>query len=198
MKKNITVCIIDVNRFFAQGIQHILVPHFQRQGQGVRFVDEQEAARADLVFRSVPKGWPLKLCHPGEPGKLVAPVYIAIRATKTGRAHYCWRELGSLSRHSRPQMLLALVDEGLKVQGKPVPPALCPCCMSLSLTEREVEVMRYMSWELTPKSLPWYLNISHKTVSSHKRAVMRKLGFRRNAELYHWLRLGGLDQIKRP
>lgn len=195
MKISITVCILDANRFFALGIQHILMPHFQRQGQGVRFVDEQEAARADLVFCAVHRGWPLQLCHPCKP---VVPVYIAIRATKTERARRCWRELGSLSRHSRPQMLLALVDEVLKVQGEPVPPALCPCCMSLSLTEREVEVMRYMSWELTPKSLPRYLNISHKTVSSHKRAVMRKLGFRRNAELYHWLRLGGLDQIKRP
>lgn len=198
MKKTITVCILDANRFFAQGIQHILVPHFQRQGQGVCFVDEQEAARADLVFRSVRKGWPLQLCRPGEPEKPAAPVYIAIRATKTERTRHCWREQGSLWRRACAQMLLALVDEGLKAQGKPVPPALCPCCMSLSLTEREQEVMRYMSWELAPKSLPQYLNISHKTVSSHKRAVMRKLGFRRNAELYHWLRLGGLDQIKRP
>lgn len=198
MKKTITVCILDANRFFVQGIQYILVPYFERQGLGVCFVDEQEAARADLVFHSVRKGWPLQLCRPGEPEKPLTPVYIAIRATKTERTRYCWRELGSLWRDSRPQMLLALVDEGLKVQGKPVPPALCPCCMSLSLTEREQEVMRYMSRELTQKSLPQYLNISHKTVSSHKRAVMRKLGFRRNAELYHWLRLGGLDQIKRP
>jgi DNA-binding CsgD family transcriptional regulator len=197
MKKTITVCILDVNRFFAQGIQHILELHLQHEGQGVRFVDEHEVARADLVFRSESKGWPLKLCHAGQQDKPVASVYIIIRTTSTERAGYCWREQGSLSRHSRPQMLLALIDEWLKLESKPLPPALCPCCMSLSLTEREVEVMRFMSWEMTPKSLPRYLNISQKTVSTHKRAVMRKLGFKRNTELYHWLRLGGLDQIKR-
>lgn len=198
MKKTITVCIQDDNRFFAQGIQHILLSHFQRLGQGVRFVDPQQAACADLVFCSVRKGWPLQLCRHCVPGKPVVPVFIAIRATQHIKSARCLREQGSLWRRARPQALLTLVDKGVKAQGNPVPPALCPCCMSLSLTEREQEVMRYMSWEMTPKSLPQHLNISHKTLSSHKRAVMRKLGFRRNAELYHWLRLGGLDQIKRP
>ena len=32
------------------------------------------------------------------------------------------------------------------------------------------------------------LDISVKTVSNHKMSVMRKMGFRRNAELYGWLR----------
>lgn len=195
MKKTITVCILDANQFFVQGIQYVLVPYFQRQGQGVRFVDEQEAGHADLVFQSVLMGWPLQLCRSGAPEK---PVYIVTRSMKTERARYCWREQGSLWRDSRPKMLLALVDEVLKVQCKPVPPTLCLYCMSLSLTAREQEVMRYISWGMTQNSLPQYLNISQKTVSSHKCAVMRKLGFRRNAELYHWLRHGGLDQIKRP
>lgn len=198
MNKTIAVCIQDANRFFALGIQQILLTYFQLQGQGVRFVGESEAASADLVFCAVHKGWPLQLCRYWVPGKPVAPVFIAVRATQSNTTNKCLREQGSLWRRARPQALLVLVEQGLKEREKPVPPALCPCCMSLALTEREREVMHCMSWAVAPKNLPQQLNISHKTVSSHKRAVMRKLGFKRNAELYHWLRLGGLDQIKRP
>ncbi|VEA61134.1 Spore germination protein gerE [Serratia plymuthica] len=198
MKKVITVCILDANRFFALGIQQILLLYFQRQGQGVCFVGENEAACADLVFWSVRKAWPLQLCQHCVPERAVVPVYIAVRAMPPGKTSRCLREQGSLWRRARPQTLLSLVEEGLKAQGNPVLPALCPCCMSRSLTEREREVMSCMSREMGLKDLPRHLNISHKTVSSHKRSVMRKLGFRRNAELYHWLRLGGLDHIKRP
>jgi DNA-binding CsgD family transcriptional regulator len=197
MKKIITVCIQDANRFFALGVQQLLLTYFQRLGQGVHFVDAQQAARADLVFCSVRQGWPLQLCRHGVPGRPVAPVFIAVRAVQDEKTTRCLREQGSLWRRARPQALLALVERGVKALDNPVPPALCPCCTSLALTAREREVMRCMSWAVAPKSLPRYLNISHKTVSGHKRAVMRKLGFRRNAELYHWLRLGGLDQIKR-
>lgn len=37
--------------------------------------------------------------------------------------------------------------------------------------------------------LPW--------CSSHKRTGICKLGFRRSDEVYHWLRPGGLEQIRR-
>lgn len=121
MKKIITVCTLDTNRFFVQGVQHILVPHFQRQGQGVCFVDEQEAARADLVFRSVSKSWPVQLCLPGEPAKPVAPVFIALRATQGDKTNKCLREQGSLWRCARPRALLALVEQGLRTQNEPMP-----------------------------------------------------------------------------
>jgi DNA-binding CsgD family transcriptional regulator len=198
MKKVITVCIQDANRFFAQGIQQILLPYFQERGKGVCFVGKSEAARADLVFFSVRKGWPLQLCQHYAPGRSVAPIFIAIRSPQSTKTIRCLREQGSLESRASPRELLSLVDAGLTAQGSSVPTAPCPCCMSLALTKREQEVMHYMSWALAPKSLPQHLNISHKTVSAHKRAAMRKLGFRRNTELYHWLRLGGLDQIKRP
>ncbi|MBU5412420.1 response regulator transcription factor [Serratia ureilytica] len=195
MKKVIRVCIQDTNRFFALGIQHILLSHFQLQGLGVCFVSEKESVGADLVFCSVPtKGWPLQLCLHSESEKTV---FIAIRATKSEKVTKCFRERGSLWRRAHPGALLTLVKEGMNVQENPVASECCPCCMSQALTKREREVMHCMSWELTPKTLQQYLNISPKTVSAHKRAVMRKLGFRRNSELYHWLRLGGLNQIMR-
>lgn len=50
--------------------------------------------------------------------------------------------------------------------------------------------MRYLSWEMTPTAIARRLRVSIKTVSTHKRAVMRKMHFQRDAELYRWLRQG--------
>ncbi|WP_261161540.1 LuxR C-terminal-related transcriptional regulator [Serratia fonticola] len=49
-----------------------------------------------------------------------------------------------------------------------------------------------MSEELTPDEIASKLSLNVKTVSTHKLTAMRKLGFKRNGELYYWLRQGGL------
>jgi DNA-binding CsgD family transcriptional regulator len=198
MKTVIIVCIHDVNRFFALGIQHILLPYFQVRGKGVCFVGMSEVARADLVFFSVDKGWPLQQCQLYVPGRSMEQIFIAIRSSQSAKTIRCKRVQGTLDSRAYPRELLSLVDAKLKAPGSAVPKVSCPCCKSPALTRREQDVLRYMSWALAPKGLPQYLNISQKTASAHKRAAMRKLGFKRNSELYHWLLLNGLDQIKRP
>lgn len=197
MKKIVTVCILDENRFFVQGIQFILLFYFQRRGQRVHFVDEREVAQANLVFWSVRKGWPLQLCLHAGP-QSASPVYISVRASNADHHSGCQHEKGSLWRRAHPQAVLTLVEQGLQAPGGiEASIALCSYCSARALTERERDVMRCLSQAMPLKSLHSHLNISPKTVSNHKRTAMRKLGFRRNTELYHWLRLGGLDQIKR-
>lgn len=197
MSNIVRIGIVGSNRFFALGIQQILLPYFRARGQEVRFVRWSEMQHADLVFLSVSNDWPLQLCRHYSPETLVLPVFIAIRGTQIAISNRCLREQGSLWLRVSPDTLLLMVEQGLKAQGNFVLQGFCSYCMSVALTEREQEVMRYMSCEQEQKSLPKRLNISHKTVSAHKRSAMRKLGFRRNTELYHWLRLGGLDQIER-
>ena len=58
--------------------------------------------------------------------------------------------------------------------------------------------MRYLACELPQATIARNLHLSVKTVSNHKQAAMRKLGFKRNADLYHWLRMGGLKTVERP
>lgn len=199
MSNMVRIGIVGSNRFFALGIQQILLPYFRARGQVVRFVRGREMGHANLVFLSVIKGWPLQLCRHYSLETQVLPVFIAFRGTQIAISNRCLREQGSLWLRVRPEALLLLVEQGLKeqAQGNFILQELCSYCMSVVLTDREQEVMRYLSCEQAQKSLPKHLNISHKTVSAHKRSVMRKLGFRRNTELYHWLRLGGLDQIER-
>jgi DNA-binding CsgD family transcriptional regulator len=58
----------------------------------------------------------------------------------------------------------------------------------LHLTLREQEVMMHLKQEMSTANIADTLKISKKTVSNHKTRVMRKMGFRRNHELYQWLR----------
>ena len=56
-------------------------------------------------------------------------------------------------------------------------------CQHRGLTLREQEIMRCMTREMGVTQIARMLDISVKTVSNHKMSVMRKMGFRRNAEL---------------
>ncbi|WP_390903045.1 MULTISPECIES: response regulator transcription factor [Serratia] len=61
-------------------------------------------------------------------------------------------------------------------------------CRQLHLTLREQEIMKHLKQEMSTSKIADTLKISQKTVSNHKVRVMRKMGFRRNHELYQWLR----------
>ncbi|MGQ6230871.1 response regulator transcription factor [Serratia sp. IR-2025] len=70
------------------------------------------------------------------------------------------------------------------------------CYCATGLTPREHQVLHSMAAEIAPAGVAKLLQLSPKTVSAHKRAAMRKLGFKYNHELYHWLRKGGLGSIR--
>lgn len=200
MKKIITVSILDTNRFFALGIQHIVVAYFQLRGQKVFFVSAENAARADVVFWATHRDYPAQLCQLKLPATARMPVFIIVRTEKEQKTlgHFCVCEHGSLWRRARPHVLLTLLNKELEARKTPVVlMTSSSCCPDVSLTAREQQVMKYMKWEMAPVSLSHYLKISPKSISAYKRSVMRKLGFERNEELYHWLRSGGLEQIKR-
>ncbi|HGM5456453.1 TPA: helix-turn-helix transcriptional regulator [Serratia marcescens] len=61
-----------------------------------------------------------------------------------------------------------------------------------SLTPREQEVLYHLKQGKTHTGVATCLGIKVKTISSHKRAAMRKLNFKRTSELLHWMIQGGL------
>lgn len=200
MNKIMTICVIDTNRFFAQGVKLILLPYFKQRGQGVFFVGEESIARADLVLWSVNNELPKPLFIQSRRRGARSPIYIVVRDSMENKlgGYRCLCHYGSLLRAASPQSLLAIVEKALSERDSSVFPARnCRCCALLKLTKREKEVMTCLTQEMPQKSLPQYLKISAKTVSAHKRTVMQKLGFKRNEELYHWLRCGGLFHLMR-
>ncbi|WP_199061562.1 helix-turn-helix transcriptional regulator [Serratia sp. ASV30] len=193
MKPRIVIAIQDSNRYFAQGIQHILQEYFLAKGYTWRFVPVTPGIAIDLMVCAKPFGGAARLnaCreNPGE--RLIGTIFIRDTAAENVRN----RPQGAvLSRQARPDAVLRLVEEMFEQASQSSLIANSKrACRSLHLTPREREVLQGISWELTPEKIANKLSLSVKTVSTHKLTAMRKLGFRRNSELYDWLRNGGLE-----
>lgn len=191
MKAHLDIVILDTNRFFAMGLEAILKPYLLLRGYPPAFFSDSYDGNADLVFRL--QGLPVTAQCCCADSSL--PQYrIAIQESPLPlprlRLSDCFREQGTISRRIGVEALLAEVD--MLLASPAIPNQHCPRCVS-TLSVRELQVLRALKWELTPKQIAKELRVSIKTVSAHKCAAMEKLGFTRNSELYHWLLQGGLD-----
>jgi len=61
------------------------------------------------------------------------------------------------------------------------------------ITRRERQILQALATQLSVKQIADFLGLSRKTVCTHKYTAMKKLGFKRTNDLYHWLLLGGLQ-----
>ncbi|EPL9180887.1 response regulator transcription factor [Serratia marcescens] len=195
-----TIALQDDNRFFVQGMMHILRMHLTGRGYTAEFVTTDHAAKVDLIVRAESKVWLAQPCRlAGQEWRndraVIAVRDVAMRHSVAGPI--CRGEIGVLDRRDSPAVVVHLVERLLTPNAarSQVNKAWCERC-SFHLTTREQEVLWAISEEMEPFKVAKRLKLSEKTVSSHKRAAMRKLGFRRNSELYHWLRKGGLNPGK--
>lgn len=195
MKPYITVVIQDHNRFYVQGIQYLLQAYFTPSGMEVQFAAATASISADLVVCTEPIAGMAPLCRMRRHGWHGRASVIVVRESGKGWRRTplrCPSELGTLTRSDKPDALLRLVGKILDAPGwGALSQATCKRC-SPSLTWRERQVLRGLESEMSPERLASLLGLSPKTISTHKRNAMRKLGFRRNSELYYWLRQGGL------
>jgi DNA-binding NarL/FixJ family response regulator len=146
---------------------------------------------ADLVTR-------IRARHPRLP-ILVLSMYIepqiARRALKAGASGY-------LTKGSEPEMLLAAIRK-IGAGGRFIDPVLAEQ-MALEtlapdsqqpheqLTDREFQILRLLAGGNSVNDVAEQLIISNKTVSTHKVRLMRKMGFRSNADLVRYALVQGL------
>lgn len=108
----------------------------------------------------------------------------------------CFSESGKICRRIGIESLLVEVE---RVMTSPRSENLlrnCPRC-SLTLSVRERQILQAITCELVPEQIAKVLKLSIKTISSHKRRAMEKLGFTHSNELYYWLRRGGLTHMSK-
>lgn len=192
MNTVINIAFLDIDRFFVAGAYRALSDYFSERGIEARCSDPMNA---DLVFQAIAKGDMARFCHPPHaPHALYLAVY-DLREARIRAISGCLREAGRVYRNEGVAKLLHTVARVIKGRtGGACSFSCCAWCQPLPLTPQEKQVMRYLSWEMTPTAIARRLRVSIKTVSTHKRAVMRKMHFQRDAELYRWLRLGGFGQ----
>ncbi|CAI0769370.1 Capsular synthesis regulator component B [Serratia marcescens] len=198
METTITLAFIDNDRFFIEGLQQLLLPYFARRGMRVQVFDAAQAHRADMVFQSVERDWQARFCLRSANGG--QPINFALREpgdTRWRDNPRCISEAGVIFRNDSPGSVLSQLERVLAARTHGDAAHRCYWCERQRITRREQDVMRYLACELPQTAIARNLHLSVKTVSNHKQAAMRKLGFKRNADLYHWLRLGGLKTVER-
>jgi DNA-binding CsgD family transcriptional regulator len=195
VKLYIAIEIRDENVFFIQGLQKLLLHHFSVKGYVVHFISIASRIRADLLIQGRIAGRSLPFCPPMLSGRMAV---ITVRDSWTQMSRFglsaCQRQRGVISRRDTPSVVMSVVDQAMMLQtaARGSASTRCEHC-TLMLTPREREVLHCIAEGMAPYRVGKTLDIAFRTVSTHKRAAMRKLGFQSNHELYYWLRQGGLD-----
>ncbi|HGM6909625.1 TPA: LuxR C-terminal-related transcriptional regulator [Serratia marcescens] len=192
MNMFINIAFLDNDSFFVAGARCALSDYFDERGIKARFTGH---VGAELIFLAVSKGNTGRFCHRFcEPHGIYFSVCDLKEADRCSFAG-CSREAGKVYRNEGVEKLLQTVNRAMRRKKRCVYRAgCCSWCQPLQLTPQEKTVMQYLRWEMTPTTIARCLKVSIKTVSTHKRAVMKKMHFQRDAELYHWLRLGDFNR----
>lgn len=188
MLKKLNILIVDPNSFFADGLKKILITHCNRKGVGLIFTNNpSDYLLADISFLSHKNfmTWKnkstldLKICS-----SLIfihVPLFVN-KSTSTMSGAQC-----IFKRNQPCADFIMLVDNVIKQNKLHTTTTLSVHSNLERLTQREKEVMYYFSKGFSQTKIGERLQISQKTVSSHKRCVMKKLNFTRLTELHTWL-----------
>lgn len=191
MTQGITIAILDSDRYFAQGLEAVLYNYFTQKGMLVRFLSEQHATKASLLFRNSNMNCSTQFCQRYSPLQQIIIIQ-DIPCYHHRRMPPCLRAFAVIDRCISIQALLQVVERGLILPRSIIPVRKCHRGIQ-TLTLKERQVLSILRHGLRNNQVARLMALTPKTVSTHKRNAMSKLGFTRNAELYHWLQNGGLN-----
>lgn len=182
----VNIGIFDNNKYFKYGLEIAIKEVFFAYGIEVTFT---EINIAEIVLISPEGGSAINFCHTRLLSKasFSIPIYISILSTSSGFIPLdCVSESGRLFRHDSVSSIKATIIS-LYIKPKVIAPYYCPRCR-ISLTFSEARVCRFILLGYSQTRISQLLSISQKTVSSHKRSVMKKLNIKSNIELMSCLR----------
>lgn len=196
MEKILHILLNDRDHYFLTGLQHGLSEYFAAQNTQVNFFRGLSTNKPDIIFQAVQQGEVRNICRhflTEEP----QPLYFVIR-DKTQR-HFpshtrCIARSTTLYRDQNMNDIVEKVKLAMQPQALPQEKrGTCPACHRQDLTERERQVLRYLRRGVSQSQIAIYLQLTVKTVHSHKRSAMKKLNFTRTNELFYWMLHGGLS-----
>lgn len=187
----------DDHRIVVEGLRGLLEPEFELVSvvaDGRELIEEHDKIRPDLIVADV--GMPhlngiqamRKLREAGSKARFVFltmhpdPEYAA-EALESGASGY-------VLKHSAPEELVTAVREALagrtyitpRIAGE-VLKAMRGGASSARLTSRQAEVLQLLAEGRSAKEVAAALDLSPRTVESHKYAIMEVLGVKTSAEL---------------
>ncbi|VEA61607.1 Nitrogen regulation protein C [Serratia plymuthica] len=190
MKNTLTVAICDRDNYFSEGIKYALRDYFHQKGQSVIFVTSHSAvAPADLVFAAAPDSRRARYCHVASVSTCNTLFFSIRKKTKCYQTHLtaCQREAGTLYRSGGLAAIYRMLDRALAANPKIWFRNSCALCTSSQLTQRELEVLHYLREGVSQAETAEHMQLSVKTVNTHKQSAMRKMDLKRKHDFIHWL-----------
>ncbi|MGF6188954.1 response regulator transcription factor [Serratia sp. 2723] len=196
MTETLTIRIIDDDNFYIAGLIMTLSNYLKNKK--IRFYTGlSNGIAADITFQAIRCG---TLISPASASGGCNPtLYFAIADRKDVHLQHLYSgvtESNILYRHQSVSAVLQLIEDTLLSQ-QPQPEntqQTTKVGLPEPLTPREQEVLHYLRQGKRHACVASCMGIHEKTISSHKRAAMKKLNFRRTSELFHWMLQGGLTR----
>jgi DNA-binding NarL/FixJ family response regulator len=183
-KKHINIFIQDSNQYFTQGLCALLQIEELRSDTTVTFLTHLNRYLADLIIVT-DAPFAFFKAYPTEMMKARRNVFLIQDNLQYRIVSQTLYRVSIIKRSDSINTVRQLIETAFKQYNDSAnDDALCK---SPSLTLREGQVLTAIAQGLQLNRIAKQLGVHIKTVSSHKRAAMRKLGFSRNYELYLWL-----------
>jgi DNA-binding CsgD family transcriptional regulator len=197
--KTLLIAIIEDDNFFTEGLIMALSDYFKGKNKKAIFITGNSfTGRVDIIFQTIRCGTVI-IPHCRYNSNSGRSHYFAIVDDRDSRLQKLYRDVKKsnvFSRHESVDTLLQLIERKLYSPQAILEKSLLKQQVYLRepLTPRELEVLYYLKQGKTHTSAANCMGISVKTISSHKRAAMKKLNFKRSNELFHWMLQGGLSR----
>nr|WP_241389466.1 MULTISPECIES: LuxR C-terminal-related transcriptional regulator [Serratia]ULG12118.1 helix-turn-helix transcriptional regulator [Serratia entomophila]ULG12315.1 helix-turn-helix transcriptional regulator [Serratia entomophila]ULG12363.1 helix-turn-helix transcriptional regulator [Serratia entomophila]ULG15945.1 helix-turn-helix transcriptional regulator [Serratia proteamaculans]ULG18458.1 helix-turn-helix transcriptional regulator [Serratia proteamaculans] len=189
MVKKFIVVISDTNLVFANGLALVIETYCRRHKLNVDIIyslNSLHAAHLAFVADTLPQKIP---------------------RTQTTHSHHQYFKIREASSRERKKQMNGIIYRQQSVNSiwRQISRAFFYCQSTppyrikrqwetaLHITKREYEVINLLSLGLSPLEISRQLGICEKTISTHKRNMMKKLCFTRNTELHQWMMSGGLN-----
>lgn len=186
--KTLRIVILDEDKFFTAGLKAVLSSYLKFRSWKAEFLyDYIPGRKIDILFEST--------CHGSAMRFSCSSVShcFAFADRRNNHLDYIINntdKFNILYRHYPVLAVLQFIGNALFADQEP--PKQIENTRFLRhqlLTRREREVLLYLKKGSTPAVIAASMGIAERTVSTHKRAAMRKLNFTRSIELHQWMHL---------
>ena len=200
--KNIRILIMDKNVFFVKGLSQVLFDFYHTKNIHVQFIARHSSTlTVDIIFQAVGYEVTVDIWRYFS-RKAPQPLFFVIRDESDillARVFQSVQENRVIYRHLSIDAIKQKLEVAMFVQQHHSPREVPGNrnVIDKKITRRECEVLRHIKQGMPQKDIAKIMCLKVKTISSHKRSAMRKLNFKRNHELFHWMLLGGLSSQER-
>lgn len=192
------IVVADDHRIVAEGLRSLLEPEYELAEvveDGRALIEAHDRLHPDVVVSDVTMPQlngiqaMRQLREKGSRAKFVfltmhPDVDYAVEALEAGASGY-------VLKHSAPEELVTAVRESLagrtyitpRIAGEVLDAMRSGAASSVRLTSRQAEILQLVAEGRSAKEIAAVLDLSSRTVESHKYAVMQTLGVKTSAEL---------------